>query len=101
MKLDSSSDTDSICENTYSSSEENSDKEKFCRWQMAEKKIPKPKVDVVFKDAAKIFKNDIKTLKEHIYVKRKQVYAYHEIEVSLSKDDLMLHKDFAESYKND
>ena len=88
MKSDSSSDTDSSCENNYSSSEENSDNVTFCRWQMVEEKITKSKIDVMFKDAAEMFKDDIKTLKEHIYVKRKQVNAYHEIGVSISENNL-------------
>ena len=87
--------------NTYSSSEENSDNVTFCRWQIVEEKITKSKVDVMFRDAAEMFKDDIKTLKKQIYVKRKQVNAYHEIEASLSENDLMLHVDFAENYKND
>ena len=90
MKLDSSPDTDSSCE-------ENSD----CRWQIVQKKITRPKVDVMFKGAAEMFKNDIKTLKEHIYVKRTQTNAYNEIEASLSKNDLILHVDFEENNKND
>ena len=47
------------------------------------------------------FKDDIKTLKEHIYIKRRQVNAYHEIKASFSETDLMFHVDFAESYKSD
>ena len=53
------------------------------------------------KTQRKRFKDDSKTLKEHIYVKRKQINAYHEIEASLSENDLMLHADFAKSYKYD
>ena len=101
MELDSSSDTDSSGENAYRSFEENSDNVTFYRWQIIEKKISKSKVDVTFKDAAEMFKNDIKLLKEHIYIKRSQVNAYHEINVSLSENDLMLYVHFAESYKND
>ena len=66
MKSDSSSDTDSSSENTYSSPEENSDNVTFYRWQIVEKKITKSKVDVMFKDAVEMLKDDIKTLKEHI-----------------------------------
>ena len=101
MELDSSSDTDSSGENAYRSFEENSDNVTFYRWQIIEKKISKSKVDVTFKDAAEMFKNDIKILKEHIYIKRSQVNAYHEINVSLSENDLMLYVHFAESYKNE
>ena len=83
---------------TYSSSEENSDNVTFYGWQIIEKKITKSKVDVTFKDAVEMFKDDIKTLKEHIYIERK-VNAYHEIKAFLSEKDLMLHEDFAEIYK--
>ena len=48
-----------------------------------------------------MFKDDIKTLKEHIYIKRRQIKAYYEIKTSLSENNIMLHVDFAESYKND
>ena len=48
-----------------------------------------------------MFKEDIKALKEHFYNKKKQVNAYHEIKASLSENYLMLHVNFAESYKND
>ena len=63
-----SSDADSSSENTYSSSEENSDNVTFYGWQIIEKKITKSKVDVTFKDAVEMFKDDIRTLKEHIYI---------------------------------
>ena len=55
----------------------------------------------MFKDAAEMFKDGIKTLKKHIYVKRRQVNAYHEIEACLSENDLMLHIDFVKNYEND
>ena len=59
----------------------------FYRWQIVEKKIPKSKVDVTFKDAAEMFKDDIKTLKEHISIKRRQVNAYNEIKASLTENN--------------
>ena len=34
-----------------------------------------------------MFKDDIKILKEHIYIKRRQVNAYHEIKTSLSENE--------------
>ena len=71
MKSDSSSDTDSTSESTYSFSEENSDNVTFYRWQIVEKNITKSKVDVLFKDAVEMFKDDVKTVKEHIYIERR------------------------------
>ena len=43
-------------------SEENSDNVTFDRWQIVKKKITNSKVDVTFKGAAEMFKDDIKTL---------------------------------------
>ena len=71
MKSDSSSDTDSSSENTCGSSEESSDNVTFYGWQIVEKKITKSKVDVTLKDAVEMFKDDIKTLKEQIYIERR------------------------------
>ena len=85
MKLNCSSDTDSSSENTYSSSGENSDSVTFYCWQIVEKKIAKSKVDFTFKDATEMLKDDIKILKEHISIKRRQVYAYHEIRIHFLK----------------
>ena len=73
----------------------------FYLWLILQKKVTKSKVYVMFKDAAVMFKDDIKTLKEHIYIKRRQVTAYNEIKASLSENYLILHVDFAENYKND
>ena len=41
----------------------------------------------MFKQADEMFKDDIKILKEHIYIKRRQVNAYHEIKASLSENE--------------
>ena len=101
IKLDCSSVTDCSSENIYSISLENSDNVTFYYWQIVEKKITKFKVDDMFEGAAEMFKNDIRTLKEHIYIKRRQVNAYHKIKTSLSENDLMLYVDFTESYKSD
>ena len=73
----------------------------FYCWQIFEKKIDRSKADVTFKDAVEMFKDDIKTLREHIRIKREQINANHEIKSSFSENNLMLHADFAESYKND
>lgn len=57
----------------------------FHRWQILEKKITEGStVDVTFKDAAEMFRDDIKTLKEHISNERKQANAYHKIKAPLS-----------------
>ena len=84
-----------------SSSEENPYNIPFYRWQIFQKKISKSKADVTFKDTVGMFKDGIKTLKEHICTKKEQINANHEIKASFSENDLILHEDFTESYKND
>ena len=59
----------------------------FYLWQIVEKNITKSRVDVTFKDAVEMFKDDMKTLKEHIHIKRRQLNAYNKIKASLSEND--------------
>ena len=100
MKLDFSSDTDSRtkadsnCENAVLLMRT------FFGWQILEKEIIKSEADITFKDRVKIFKDDIKTLTDHIFIKWKQIKANHEIKASLSENDIMLHVDLSESHKN-
>ena len=56
---------------------------------------------VSFDDAVCTFKNQIKVLKEHIFVKRVQNDAYNKHKAELSDGDLLAHVDFTESYRND
>ena len=56
---------------------------------------------VSFDDAVYTFKSQIRVLKEHIFVKRVQNDAYNEHKPELSDGDLLVHVDFAESYRND
>ena len=48
-----------------------------------------------------MLKKDLKTLKGHIYSKREQFNAYCEMKACLNKEDITLHVDFIESYRND
>ena len=73
----------------------------YFAWQSVEKRITKSKLTVSFEDAIVFFKNQVKTLKEHIYIKRVQSNAYRDIKSSLTTEDLVVHVDFAESYRND
>ena len=79
------SETDSSS-NTYSSFEEKSDNVPFYSRQIVEK-IAESKVDVTFKDAVEMFKDDTETLKEYIYIKRRHLNEYYEIKASISKND--------------
>ena len=45
-----------------------------------------------------MFRKDLKTLKEHIYIKRKKQFdGYCEIKTSLTGEDIILQIDFAKS----
>ena len=48
-----------------------------------------------------MMKNQIKVIKEHISAKRIQNMSYNEHKDSLSDEDLLIHVDFAENYRND
>ena len=51
----------------------------FYRWQTADKKITKSRIEVSFKDAIEMLKEEVAILKEHIHIKRRQVNAYQEM----------------------
>ena len=44
-----------------------------------------------------MFRKDLKTLKEHIYIKRKQFDGHREMKTSLTEEDIILQIDFAKS----
>ena len=54
-----------------------------------------------FYDTVCTFRSQIKVLNEHIFVKRVQNYSYNKYKAELSDDDLLVHVDFTESYRND
>ena len=54
-----------------------------------------------FYDTVCIFKSQIKVLKEHIFINRVQNDTYNKHKAELSGGDLLVHVNFAESYRND
>ena len=68
---------------------------------MIEKIITKAKYSVSFEDAVELMKEKIRILKEHLYVKRTQYAAYVQQKHDLGDDELLVHLDFAENYRND
>ena len=78
-----------------------SDQVIYFTWKKIEKRVTKAQLSVSFDDAVCTFKNQIKVLKEHIFIKRVQSNAYDIHKAELSDDDLLVHVDFAESYRND
>ena len=87
---DSGSDSDS----------DNSSFVTFYRWGTPDKHVTKVQIREPFEDAASRFKQSIVTLKSHIYTKRSQNQHYKEIKESLNFGQILVHVDYAESYKN-
>ena len=61
------------------------------------KHVTKVRITVSFDEAVDMFKTSVVTLKRHIYSKRAQNRTYKE---SLDHGELLVHVDYAESYKN-
>ena len=94
--------SDSHSESSSSSEKDSADDDiqYFC-WTTIEKRITKAKFSLGFEDAVALMKEKIKILKEHISVKRIQFSAYVQQKQDLTADDLLVHVDFAENYRND
>ena len=98
---DSSSDSGNSCDSEEEASEDHGDKVAFYRWQTIDKKICKAKIELSFKTAIEMFKQEVAVLKEHIHVERRQVNAHREMKDSFKDNDLMVQVDFTESCKNE
>ena len=84
-----------------SADENESEQVIYFTWKKVDKRVTKAQQMVSFDDAVCTFKSQIKVLKEHIFVKRVQNDAYNKHKAELSDGDLLVHVDFAESYRND
>ena len=80
---------------------DNDDNVEYFSWAKIEKRITKATFSVSFEDAVANMREQLKVLKEHIYIKRIQNDAYNDHKATLTVDDLLLHVDFAENYRND
>ena len=63
--------------------------------------MTKAKLSLGFEDAVVLMREKLRILKEHIYVKRIQHSTYAQQKMDLTTDDLLVHVDFAENYRND
>ena len=83
------------------SEEETDVKWSFISWTKIESRIRKATFAVAFEDAVATMKEKLIVLKEHIFVKRIQDEACNYQKHSLTVDDLFVHVNFAENYRND
>ena len=84
-----------------SDSDEDIDEVKYYSWTKVDQRISKITAAVSFEDAVALMKNQLKLLKEHVFVKRVQNVAYNQHKKDLTLDELLVHVDFAENYRND
>lgn len=88
-------------ESVEEAGDDDEDEVKYLSWKKIEKRITKATLAVTFEDAVVAMKEQVKVLKEHIYVKRVQNEAYNYHKDGLKNNDLIVHVDFAENYRND
>ena len=95
LNLPTESDTDSSFE-----SDDSNNLVSFYRWETRDKYITKIQIREPFEEAAARFKKSIVSLKSHIYSKRAQNRYYNLVKESLDHGQILVHVDYAESYKN-
>ena len=86
--LDSNSDSDTSCLVS------------FYRWETPDKHVTKIRISEPFEEATERFKESVVSLKRHIYSKRSQNRHYNHVKESLDHGQILVHVDYAESYKN-
>ena len=67
----------------------------FHQWIRVDNKIQKSEIET-----CKKFNNDIKVLKQHIYVKRQQHVCYNKLKEELGENEVLLDVDYSEKYSN-
>ena len=73
----------------------------YFEWQRGNSnKVTKVKIQNGKNSALDLFRERLRTLKEHIYTKRAQVGSLEEIKNSLSTEDTLIQVDYSENYEN-
>ena len=88
-------------ESPESEKETDGDEVKYFSWAKIENRITKAAFAVAFEDAVATVKEKLIALKDHIFAKRIQNKAYSYQKDGSAIDDLLVHDDFAENYRND
>ena len=86
--LDSNSDSDTSCLVSF-----------YC-WETPDKHVTKIRINEPFEEPTERFKESVVSLKRHIYSKRSQNRHYNHVKESLDHGKILVHVDYAESYKN-
>ena len=85
--LDSNSDSDTSCSVS------------FYGWETLDKHVTKIRISEPFQEASERFKESVVSLKRHVYSKRSQNRHYNHVKESLDHGQILVHVDYAESYK--
>ena len=72
----------------------------FHQWIRIVNKIQKLEIELPSDEIYQKFKNDLKFLKKHIYVKRQQYACYNKLKEELGENEVLLHVDYSENYSN-
>ena len=91
---------DGSCSDSDSDSDVNDEQVAFYKWEILDKHVTKVCITVPFDEAVDMFKASVVTLKRHIYSKRAQNRTYNNNKESLDHGEILVHVDYAESYKN-
>ena len=86
--------------NSDSDSDANANEVSFYKWENPDKHVTKVRITLLFDKAVDMFKASVTVLKKHIYSKRVQNREYNRIKESLDHCQILVHVDYAESYKN-
>lgn len=99
------SDADSLSSNDSSDCEnvENKTKDSVSYYELArskDNKLTKMLFNKSIADSLYLLETSMKSLKQHIYVKRVQLNHYNDLKNNLGKNDILVHVDYSESYEN-
>ena len=83
-----------------SDSDANANEVSFYKWETPDKHVAKVCIMLPFHEAVDMFKASVTILKKHIYSKRVQNQEYNRIKESLDHCEILVHVDYAQSYKN-
>ena len=86
--------------NSDSDSDGKANEVSFYKWETPDKHAAKVRITLPFDEAIDIFKASVTVLKKDIYSKRVQNREYNRIKESLDHCEILVHVDYAESYKN-
>ena len=91
---------DSLSDSSCDSEDEKCKTVTYSKWGKEDGNVSKMQITVDLEDANDLWKQAIPKLKSHIYRKRKQVMALESAKRNLSRDEILIHCDFSQSYKN-